>query len=92
MLWVRLPLDPPKETMTFNGIEYEIYYCPVHKKHIHYFKANRAFKGYHCWDCIRESNLKKEKYHERGEQEEVGEDQGDLRDSREGLQGADQGI
>lgn len=71
-----------------DGIEYEVYYCPIHKKHIHYFKANKAFKGFHCWDCNYESNKKEEKYHERGDQEGTGESQEDFRASGRGNQEA----
>lgn len=77
---------------TGDGIEYEVYYCPVHKKHIHYFKANRAFKGYHCWDCNYESESKKEKYDERREQGETPEDQEAIRDDGGWIEESAQGA
>lgn len=33
--------------------EYEHYYCEHCKKYIHFFKREKPFKGYWCWDCVR---------------------------------------
>jgi len=44
-----------------TSLDYEIDYCKIHLKHIYFFKKDIIFKGFHCWDCIRESNQKKSK-------------------------------
>lgn len=45
--------------MTYNPVNDDTHvrhYCEVHKKHIFFFKKDIAFRGYHCWDCIRDAN------------------------------------
>lgn len=44
--------------MMFN--DYEIYYCKKCKKYIHYFKENKFFEEYHCWQCVRDDNKTRE--------------------------------
>jgi hypothetical protein len=37
---------------SYNGIEYSIYKCLIHKKTIHYYKSHNHITGkFHCWDC-----------------------------------------
>jgi hypothetical protein len=38
--------------------EYEVYYCEKCKKHIHYFKKNKCFEGYHCWQCAKQDGMR----------------------------------
>jgi hypothetical protein len=68
--------------------EYERHYCPIHKITIIYFKEHKAFRGFHCWDCIRESNNKKGKVNERAEQEADGGPEEDFREDSRGHAGA----
>jgi len=76
-----------------NQVEYKTYHCLIHKKIIHYFKNHDHITGkFHCWDCVRDLNTKKEKkYNEQGIQRDPGEGQEALQDGGGEFQGAVQG-
>jgi hypothetical protein len=59
--------------------EYNCYHCSIHKVYIYYLKSNNHVIGkYHCWDCMYQETIKKEKYNERANETGHSGDQEDI--------------